>query len=320
MKDFIETINKWSFDKTPFLFLIDFEMQKPIAFRLADISPDEFMYDFNGITNVDKQHFEKELQLQKFPHPFADYEKKFHQVLKAIQRGDSYLTNLTVRTPIKINCSLADIFRRSNARYKILYRDSFTVFSPETFVKIVDCRIFSFPMKGTIDAAVPDAANVILNDRKELAEHVTIVDLIRNDLSIVADHVTVTDFRYLEEIHTLEKKLLQVSSKIEGVVKPHLLHQLGTLIVSLLPAGSISGAPKKRTVEIIHEAENETRGYYTGICGIFDGKSFDSGVMIRFIEKEGEELFYRSGGGITALSNMQAEYQETIDKIYVPLT
>ena len=95
--------------------------------------------------------------------------------------------------------------------------------------------------------------------------------------------------------------------------------RIGDIIIALLPAGSVSGAPKAKTLEIIREAEHEKRGYYTGVFGYFDGVNLDSGVMIRFIERSGEEFFYRSGGGVTTQSNAKAEYQEMIDKIYVPV-
>jgi para-aminobenzoate synthetase component 1 len=86
-----------------------------------------------------------------------------------------------------------------------------------------------------------------------------------------------------------------------------------------LPAGSISGAPKKKTVEIIKDAEGYERGYFTGIFGIFDGKDLDSSVMIRFIESIDSKLCYKSGGGITFMSKPELEYQEMIDKVYVPI-
>ena len=86
-----------------------------------------------------------------------------------------------------------------------------------------------------------------------------------------------------------------------------------------MPAGSISGAPKQKTLEIIEEAEKIERGYFTGIFGIFDGKELDGGVMIRYIEQHGDVLQFRSGGGITGHSNMEDEYQEMIDKVYVPI-
>jgi len=85
-----------------------------------------------------------------------------------------------------------------------------------------------------------------------------------------------------------------------------------------LPAGSVSGAPKHKTLEIIKKAENYERGYFTGVCGYFDGKNLDSCVMIRFIEQK-NGLVFKSGGGITANSIAQNEYQELINKVYVPI-
>jgi para-aminobenzoate synthetase component 1 len=174
-------------------------------------------------------------------------------------------------------------------------------------------------MKGTIDASVKNAREIIMRDQKEIAEHTTIVDLIRNDLSIIAKNVYVDKFRYIDKIKTNEKVLLQVSSRIVGKLERFYRGCIGDIIFSLLPAGSVSGAPKKRTVEIINDVEYYERGYYTGIFGYFDGDNLDSGVMIRFIENNNGNFCYKSGGGITALSNMRSEYLEMIDKVYVPV-
>ena len=94
--------------------------------------------------------------------------------------------------------------------------------------------------------------------------------------------------------------------------------RLGNLLFQLLPAGSISGAPKRKTIEIIQAAEGQARGYYTGVCGIFDGRQVDSGVMIRFLEKTPEGMVFKSGGGITANSQEEEEYKEMLRKAYLP--
>jgi para-aminobenzoate synthetase component 1 len=174
-------------------------------------------------------------------------------------------------------------------------------------------------MKGTIDAMIPDAGKVILNDKKETAEHYTIVDLIRNDLNSISKRVRVERFRYLDTIVTNEKKLLQVSSEVCGDLEKDYLSHIGDIIFALLPAGSVSGAPKRKTTEIIAATEDRKRGYYTGIFGIFDGHNLDSGVMIRYIEKSDAGYIYYSGGGITSFSDPLSEYKEMIDKIYVPI-
>lgn len=318
--EFTGTLNEWGSRKIPFLFLVDFEMKKPLAFRLSEIDPENLLYDFNGVTNAPRHEVTNHgIELHKAPVTLQEFSQKFGKVLRHLAYGDSYLANLTVRTALDVNLSLKDLFYISRAKYKLFFNNSFLVFSPEIFVQIRHGHIFSYPMKGTIDAAVPGAREKILSDVKELAEHVTIVDLIRNDLSGIAQNVQVTRFRYIDEINTNGKKLLQVSSEITGKMDSDYLNKLGTLLLKVLPAGSVSGAPKAKTVEIIRQAEGEDRGYYTGVAGIFDGQNFDSGVMIRFIEQQHGNLYYRSGGGITTQSELEKEYQEIIDKIYVPL-
>lgn len=172
-------------------------------------------------------------------------------------------------------------------------------------------------MKGTIDGALPDAESKLIGDLKESAEHNTIVDLIRNDLSKVADHVEVARFRYIEKIRAHDREILQVSSEITGRLPQNYPERIGYILDALLPAGSISGAPKQRTVEIIRETEPEPRGYYTGVFGVFDGINLESAVMIRFIEKTKKGLRYRSGGGITHMSDARKEFDEMVDKVYL---
>jgi len=142
--------------------------------------------------------------------------------------------------------------------------------------------------------------------------------LLRNDLSIVSDNVRVEEFRYITEIEAGDKNLLQVSSHISGRLDDLWHEKLGDILSSLLPAGSISGTPKKSTLEIIEHIEDYNRGYFSGIFGVYDGVSFDSGVMIRFIEKTNNGYIYKSGGGITLESNSKLEYNELLDKVYLP--
>lgn len=317
---FTQTLNQWGNQRIPFLFLVDFEMERPVVLKLSDIDPNNLRYDFNGFTNADRKSFLPSVSpLIKKPISMQSYREKFDKVLDALSYGDTYLVNLTVKTEIETESTLEELFFASRAKYKLWYRNEFLVFSPEIFVQIRDGKIFSNPMKGTIDAGIDRAAQIILADNKEIAEHVTIVDLIRNDLSRVANDVFVKRFRYIDELVTNQKKLLQVSSEIVGTLRPDYCAELGDIITELLPAGSVSGAPKNRTVEILRETEGEKRGFYTGVMGIFDGTNVDSGVMIRFIERVGNKLYYRSGGGITSQSIMENEYKEAIDKVYVPV-
>src|SRR5690606_39037118 len=139
--------------------------------------PSQILFDIEGFRNFQtfRDPDSTATLLAKSPIPFDVYEKKFRHVYHHLSRGDSYLLNLTVKTGVRLNGSLLEIFHRSAAPYKLWFRDQFLVFSPECFIKIRGGRIFAYPMKGTIDASLPDATERILNDKKEHAEHVTIV-------------------------------------------------------------------------------------------------------------------------------------------------
>jgi para-aminobenzoate synthetase component 1 len=315
--DAIRKMNEYGAMRVPFLFIVDFEMNKSVVLSSDEISNSKISF---AIGETEIAEIQKEIHFKIYPVEFEKYKEAFDHVVHQISLGNSYLTNLTFPTRIETNLSLEEIYTYSRARYKLLLEDEFVVFSPECFVKIENGIISSYPMKGTIDASIPSAEEIILADEKEMAEHITIVDLIRNDLSIVASDVHVEKFRYMEKLKTNKKSLLQVSSKIVGELKGNYHERLGDIIFSMLPAGSISGAPKKKTVEIIQNAEKLGRGFYTGVFGYYDGKNLDSAVMIRFIEQTPEGLVYRSGGGITFMSDANSEYQELIDKVYVPFT
>ncbi len=246
------------------------------------------------------------------------YKAKFDVVQNHLSKGNTYLLNLTQPTPIESSYGLKEIYSMANAPYKMRVADSFVCFSPEAFIRIEENTIHTFPMKGTIDASLPNAVETILNDPKETAEHTMIVDLLRNDIGIVAKEIRVERFRYITTINTGEKKLHQVSSHISGTLDPSWRENAGELIRTLLPAGSISGTPKKKTVEIIEEIEGYERGYFSGVFGYYDGTNLYTAVAIRFIEQSGNGLIYKSGGGITSDSDWRNEYTEMIDKIYIP--
>ncbi len=320
MKNIAEELNRKASQREPFFFVIDFQAKQLLNYSLP-INPEIVKIKFPNYSNVEtsKVNSPSNFYFKKNPISFIDYKKSFDEVLKSIQRGDTFLLNLTMPTQIETSLSLDEIFYYSNAPYKILIPKKFTVFSPEIFIRIKNNTIRSFPMKGTIDANIPDAASKILNDSKEIDEHHTIVDLIRNDLNKVSKSVRVERFRYIDRIKTNNKELLQVSSEICGNLEPNWQNRFGDIIMNLLPAGSISGAPKNKTLQIIDQVELDNRGFYTGIMGVFDGETVESAVMIRYIEKNKNGFTYRSGGGITISSDPKSEYQEMLDKIYVPL-
>ncbi len=317
--NFSEKMNYWGRVRRPFLFLLDFVLQQPVVVPLDEINPEEVLFDINGTRNFEEQPVDDSpVSFTVIPASRTRYCHAFSLVQQHIRRGDTFLLNLTLPSRVESSLSLKQLFFRSKAKYKIYYKDRFICFSPEIFVQTDGDVIRSFPMKGTQDARVQNAREKLLSNKKELAEHFTIVDLIRNDLSMVAKEVEVSRFRYIDHIKTNKNEILQMSSEIRGRLRPEYLHAPGDMLLRMLPAGSVSGAPKKKTLEIIREAEGYDRGFYTGVMGIFDGRDIDSGVMIRFIENTTDGLVYKSGGGITAQSNCEEEYNELIEKIYVP--
>lgn len=357
-QEIIDKINQLASQDEPFLFVINYQGDKAFIRLLSDINPEECLFDFEGRGNLSHAWKEtwkegtseeeiSETTWQIEPPLYEDYERSFNIVKSNIMAGNSYLTNLTCRVPVSCNLSLEDIFHRAKGKYKLLLRRKrnltpFVCFSPETFVRIKGGRIYSYPMKGTLDASLPNAEKQLMEDRKEAAEHATIVDLIRNDLSRVAENVRVDKYRYIDVLHTNKGDILQTSSEISGSLPEDYRQHLGEILDAQLPAGSITGAPKDKTMQIIQEAEGYDRGFYTGIMGIYDQGELNSAVMIRFIEeetspvdfeadgeknfkanegkkpKESRELYFKAGGGITSKSDCRREYEEVIQKIYLP--
>ncbi|WP_413513460.1 aminodeoxychorismate synthase component I [Myroides odoratus] len=315
----ISSMNELGKARKPFLFFVDYQGEIGQVIPLDAIDADEILYHFNTKTNHKEQVEFQIPQLSAHPIPLEAYQQKFDQVVEQIQKGNTYLMNLTVSTPVDLQGTLRDVFCASKAKYKLWVKSEFVCFSPEIFVQIKANRIYSFPMKGTINAAIPKAEELILQDEKETAEHYTIVDLIRNDLNIVSKNVRVDRFRYLDKLQTSKGELLQMSSQISGDLPEGWQDTLGDRLAKLLPAGSITGSPKAKTIQIIEAVEGYARNYYTGICGLFDGDSLDSAVMIRFLEQQGDQFFYKSGGGITFASEVEKEYEEILQKIYIPI-
>ncbi|MDG6345649.1 aminodeoxychorismate synthase component I [Glaesserella parasuis] len=321
MQQFIQIANQYGKMRLPFFFLIDFEKQKPLIYPLSEIEDKGLYFDFNGQQKfIQSLKTNENFELEIIPPNYTQYKKAFDFVQQQIQIGNSYLLNLTQQTKIKTNYHLAQIFQQSKAKYKLLLDENFVCFSPECFIRIKENKIYSYPMKGTINANEEDAINKLLNSEKEFTEHNTIVDLIRNDLALVSKYIQVTKYRYVEKVVTHRGAIYQTSSEICGELDENWQENIGTMLDKLLPAGSISGAPKVKTVEIIQQAEQQERGYYTGIFGYFDGENVESAVAIRYIEKQGDKYYFRSGGGITALSQLDDEYNEILEKVYVPIS
>ena len=309
-----EILNQLGSKRKPFIFIIDFELSN---LEFFDIYNKNILFDFDGFSNFKSDIKEMEYYLYKYPIEYSIFKNKFDRVIEHIRNGDCYLLNLSFPTAIDTNLSMEYIIKKAKAKFRFYLKDKFLFFSPERFIKIYNNKIYTYPMKGTIEESISNARNIILNNQKEFSEHLMVVDLLRNDINIVAKNTTVSKFRYITEIEAGESKLLQVSSEIVGELQDNWQDRMGDLIYALLPAGSISGTPKKKVIQIIKDVEGYNRGYFSGICGYFDGKNFDSSVMIRFIEKNNQDLIYKSGAGITVESNPISEYNEIIRKVYI---
>lgn len=315
-----DLLNDYGRKRRPCLFVIDFDMKEPFVCPLEDAAGQGVFFAIRGRGNrTPAGPLPAEVVWRRHPVPFDEYKRAFDLVQDELRRGNTYLVNLTFPTPVDTNLDLGQLFDHSLAPFRLWYKDRLVAFSPEEFVAINGNTIRTCPMKGTIRADVDRAAEIILADEKEKAEHVTVVDLLRNDLSIVARGVRVERWRYIDEVKTHEGRLLQVSSEITGRLEPDWYGRLGDIMAALLPAGSVTGAPKKKTVEIIRRVESYNRGFYTGVFGVYDGRDLSSGVLIRLVERDGRGgLVYKSGGGVTMDSVPEAEYRELVEKVYAP--
>ena len=308
-------MNQWGKEHTPFVFLIDFECKKPMCWKWSD-TENIFEFNFDGVTNQKKANIQNNdipisnFEFNKVPISFEDYKNKFDQVKKEIEIGNSFLVNLTAKTKINSNYTIAEIYNQANAKYTCYLKDSFVCFSPETFIQINNGKIRSFPMKGTIDANIPNAKELILADPKEIAEHATIVDLIRNDLSRVCTEVHVKHYRQVHYYSHVIHLVSEVEGKVAKDANP--FH----LIAKTFPAGTLSGAPKFKAMQLIDGIEPTKRSYYGGCIGFvgFNG-SCNQAIMIRTFLSQQNTLTYQAGAGVVAASHPESELQEVNNKL-----
>lgn len=228
----IQAINSFVRRNIPFLFIISFDCENNLVLPIHELAENHIFFSTPELSNHKApSSFPKLTSFLKFPVSQLVYQMAFQKVMHEIQSGNTYLLNLTMRTEILPNLGLYELFVASQARYKLYYPDKFVLFSPESFITITDHRIKTFPMKGTIGAEIPNASDTLLNDKKEAAEHATIVDLLRNDLSKVASQVKVNRYRYIEKLQTNDGAILQVSTEIEGLLPENYEEQLGRLFL-----------------------------------------------------------------------------------------
>ena len=188
--------------------------------------------------------------------------------------------------------------------------------SPETLVKLEDGVLHTFPLAGTRPRGRTDEEDKaleaeLLSDEKELAEHNMLVDLGRNDLGKVSRFGTVE----VEKLHSIERysHVMHIGSTVRGQLRPEC--DALNAIEAVLPAGTLSGAPKIRACQLIGQLENNKRGIYGGAIGYIDFTgNMDTCIAIRIAYKKNGQVFVRSGAGIVADSEPEKEYQECINK------
>ena len=319
-KEIIEQINHYSKTAVPFIALISYDCpDEDIVCTVEDAAKHgiSFKYEGEALPNEAPPPC-----YTLVPHymDFDHYNEQFRQVKKSLDSGAVSLVNLCVKTPLSTDLSLEQIYQHSNAKLVVMLRDRFVCFTPELFVEMDAHTLTTYPMKGTISAAIADAQNVLLRNPKEHDEQVRMCQMMQQELSAVSNHIRIERFRYFTQVHTMQGTIWQTSSEISGRLLPEYQEQKnwGTLFDKLLPAGSISGSPKNETIHLLREVEKTPRGFYCGIFVHYDGEICRSYVLIRFVGKDkNNQLYYHSGGGITHQSNAHDEYEELKKKVYL---
>jgi len=251
------------------------------------------------------------------------YSEKVRRVKEYIQAGDTYQVNLTDRVEATFDGPVDEIFALLSTRQPVAYSaflhvgDAYILsLSPELFFKIDKGTIVTRPMKGTMPRGLDSLEDIeiarrLREDEKNRAEHVMIVDLLRNDLGRIC---TMGSIR-VEDLFSVEKyrSLFQMTSTVTGTLRANISYY--EIFRSMFPSGSITGAPKIRTMQIINELEQTPRGVYTGTIGfIAPDRTCVFNVAIRTLVLKNTHAAMGVGGGIVADSEPAEEYRECLLK------
>ena len=190
-------MNKYGKRSLPYLFVIDYEIKQGFLLKIRL----NRMKSFSHAARFHKKS--KDVSFTDNPSKhfqliFEEYKAGFDLVMEGFEQGKSELLNYTAKNPIKCNLSLEEIFCLSNSLFELYVPEMFVSFSPERFVKIENATIATYPMKGTISTDIPDAREIILNDKKESDEHRSVVELLSEDLQKVAENVQIKRYRYID--------------------------------------------------------------------------------------------------------------------------
>ena len=240
-----------------------------------------------------------------------------------IHEGDIFQIVLSNRLQANFEGSLFDtyrVLRTVNPSPYMFYFSGTDVevagASPETLVKLEDGILHTFPLAGTRPRGKSEKEDKeleaeLLADEKELAEHNMLVDLGRNDLGKISKFGSVV----VEKFHSIERysHVMHIGSTVRGEIRPE--YDALNALEAVLPAGTLSGAPKIRACQLIEELENNKRGIYGGAIGYIDFTgNMDTCIAIRLAYKKNGKVFIRSGAGIVADSDPDKEYIESINK------
>jgi para-aminobenzoate synthetase component 1 len=250
---------------------------------------------------------------------FSKYSSAFKKVKKHIEDGDCYQVNLSQRFDAYSSNSPWNIYKKISSKSQANYAAYFNTLygqiicqSPEKFIKINNRKLETNPIKGTIKIANSDSAYKLLNSKKNRAENLMIVDLLRNDLhkSCNADSIVVDKFCELLQLQSL----FHLESKITGYLNNR-THPIDAIKYAF-PGGSITGAPKIRSMHISESVEHRRRSIFCGsLVYISNNGNINSNIMIRTLLAQNSKIYAWAGGGIVLDSDLHSEYDETINKL-----
>jgi len=303
-------------------------------FSLVFYEYGEYLFDINSDNHLlavfaiarfskklkkDKDIKKNSIQNKKYPkYEFPekdDYLKSYERVRENIISGNTYQLNLTRRINIRRDRSPEDVFYRAdNEVYGALFPISSKRYvisdSPELLFEVVDEKITVKPIKGTVSKKLKDYKRRLLDSEKDNRELMMITDLLRNDIASLIQKKTL-DVIFPEYMEL--KDVAHLYSVVSGKLKKNIT--LSNILRKVFPGGSITGVPKKRTMELIKENEPDKRGFYTGSFGItFPDGRMSFNILIRSLFYDRGLYKYGSGGGITWWSKPDQEYDELLDK------
>lgn len=327
----VNDVDLMLFDK-----VIAFDHYKNKIYLIANISTNDLERNYNKaelelkaladlVVNGKEANVPKGVLKTEFTSEFTKDE--FEEVVKKtqhyIKEGDIFQCVVSNRREAEFDGSLLNayrVLRTLNPSPYMFYLSGgdveLTGASPETLVKLAEGKLYTFPIAGTMRRGKTEAEDLaieqkLINDEKELAEHNMLVDLGRNDLGKISRFGSVK----VEALHMLQRfsHVIHITSTVSGEIQEgkDALDAIG----ATLPAGTLSGAPKIRAIEILHELEKSPRGVYGGAVGYIDfSGNMDVCIGIRMAMNKGGKVYVRAGAGIVRDSVPESEYNETLIK------